>query len=201
MAAIPIDINKPSDYYIWEPSFRCSVPQLQTTSVEYIKMFGTPTTGDPDIDKTLANQEIITYLTIAKMVEFHRKGVPIKVLNYNDTKTIYEYIEHHIRCWKKRMEVGINIGGAPVEDLIAMDRFATDVHKHARHLISQEEIDSFFVKSMGRVQTVNRFNLLAPVKEELEVTRINADDEPVFPERDSMADVFKNSRFVGRKWT
>lgn len=199
--ALPIDPNKSSDYYIWEPLFKCAIPQLQTTSTTYLKMFGSPTTGDPDMDKVLANQELTTYITIAKMVEYYKKGVPVKVLKYSDTKTIYEYIEHHVRSWKQRLEKGINIGGAPVEDLIAMDQFATTVYQHARHLISQEEIDSFLIKSMNSVQSTNRFNVIKPLVDELQVTRINAeDDEPNFPQRDSLVDVFKNSRVMGRKW-
>lgn len=199
--AIPIDPNKPSDYYIWEPVFRCTIPQLQTTSTTYLRLFGSPTTGHPEIDKSLNDQTLTTYLTIAKMVEYYKKGVPVRVAQYKDTKTIYEYIENHIRAWKRRLETGINIGGAPIEDLITMDQFATSVYQHARHLIDQEEIDSFLIKSMNQVQSINKFNILKPlVTENEEVTKINVDDEPVFPQRDSLADVFKNSRVIGRKW-
>lgn len=199
--AIPIDPNKSSDYYIWEPVFRCKIPQLQSTSTTYLKIFGSPTTGHPEIDKELNNQELTTFLTIAKMVEYYKKGVPVKVVQYKDTKTIYEYIENHIRAWKNRIEKGINIGGAPVEDLILMDQFATSVYQHARHLIDQEEIDSFLIKSMNSVQSINRFNIIKQPVVEGEVTKINAqEDEPQFPQRDSFADVFKNSSVIGRKW-
>lgn len=198
--AIAIDPNTSSDYYIWEPRFRCSIPQLQTTSPTHMRLFGTHTTGDPDTDRVLANQDIVTFLTIADMVKHYKNGVPIKVLKYDDTKTIYEYIEHHIHCWKKRLETGINIGNAPIEDLITMDAFASTVYQHARHLINEDEINSFLIKAMGSVQKFNKFNLVKPLSVTNDITTINGDDEPEFSQRQSLADVFKNTKVGFRKW-
>lgn len=200
--SLEIDPNKDSSFYIWEPLFKVSISQLHTTSTTYLRMFGSPTTGDPDTDRVLANQDLVTYISIAKMIEHYKKGVAIRVINYNDTKRIYDYIENHIHAWKNNLQNGVNIGGAPIEDLIILDRFASTVYQHAKHLISQEELDSFLVKSMSKIQTINKFNIIKPLEDKVKTVTINASEEPEdkYVPRESLIDIFKNSSVGARKW-
>ena len=134
--------QKPTSYYIWEPLFRCRVPQLQTTSKEYLRHFGMPTTGNDAYDKDLANQLIDTAIPIAKMVEYFTKGIPVYIVKQADVKTIYEYIENHLLAWKRQLEQGVNIGGAPVDDLIAMDAFAK--YTNTQNITSPEKLQTVY---------------------------------------------------------
>lgn len=185
-----------TSYYIWEPLFRVRVPQLQTTSPEYIRHFGTPTTGDAAIDRDLANQLIDTAIPIAKMVEYYKKGIPVYIAKTSDTKIIYEYIENHLLAWKRRLEVGVNIANAPIDDLILLDKFANSVYEHAKYHFAPDVVESIFLRSMP--MGVGRSNFLVPQAPPPSTT--TEDNDNNYPKRESLTDHFKDRRVGVRKW-
>lgn len=190
-------------YYIWEYLFRCRVPQLQTTSAEYIRHFGVPTTGIPEYDKNLANQLVDTAIPIVKMVEYFKKGIPVYIIKQSDVKTIYEYIEQHIHAWKNNIQRGIHIGNAPIDDLIVMDQFANKIYEHAKYNFTKEMADSMLLRQMSSVMSVNKSNILKPIEDELKTVTVNAvEDDPNdgYKPRESFADLFKNRKIGERKW-
>lgn len=181
---------------IWDRLFHCRVPQLATTSEVYLKFFGTPTTGDRAIDKELSNQLIDTYINIATMVEHHSTGVAVYVVKRSDTKIIYDYIDQHLRAWTKVLERGINVGTAPIDDLIAMDNFANSVYTVAQHEMKEgEEISPFirYLNSMGGPMT-------RPVFADPRMKEVKSDTDDVSVARDSFSEIFKNQRIGPRKW-
>src|SRR5574343_2048969 len=109
---------------LWEYYYKARIPTLASRSIQDIREKGTPISGVPEIDKDLKNQWTTTYLTIRQMVEYFQEGISVKVVDIKDTKAIYEAISEHIHAWRERLERGINIGDAPIDDLIAMDQFA-----------------------------------------------------------------------------
>jgi hypothetical protein len=186
--------------YLWDYLYTVRVPQLETMSKEYMRAVGTYITGDRGIDNALANQWITTMIPIHQMVEYHKKGSQLRIVNVADTKEIYEHIANHLEAWKHQLERGINIGDAPIEDLIAMDRFAHDVYEHARYNFTEETVASILGR---RLEAVGRFNpnnfFQKPVKTaqgnvttENGITRINAEPESDTPERETYADFLKN---------
>lgn len=127
---------------IWERLYLVRVPSLDATSMSFLKMHGTYITGIKSIDDANVNNWMTTYINIAQMVDFYKEGVTVAVVNKDDTKAIYEAIEQHLVAWKSKLQYGINIGNAPVDDLMAMDQFANAVYDHAKHLLPREVIDS-----------------------------------------------------------
>ena len=123
---------------LWDELFTVRIPQLQMTTTHDIEKFGTYTTGDRGIDKAMSNQWRTTMLPISKMVEFYQEGCQIKIVYEADVKKIYEFISDHLNAWKDMLTNGINVGNAPVEDLIAMDAFANAVYEHAKYQFTQE---------------------------------------------------------------
>lgn len=196
--------NRDTTYYIWEILFRCRVPQLQTTSAEYIRHFGVPSTGIPEYDKSLANQLIDTAISIVKMVEYFKKGIPVYIVQQKDVKTIYEYIENHIHAWKNNIQKGVHIGNAPIDDLIAMDQFANKIYEHAKYNFTKEMADSLLLRQISGVMSVNKFNIIKPVEEEelktITVNAIEEDQDDGYAKRESFADLFKNRKVGDRKW-
>jgi hypothetical protein len=126
-----VDEKIPSHVYIFDRKFKCLVPQLDTTSKEYLKRFGMPSSGDKKIDMELANQLITTYKSIAEMVDLYSKGVNVRIPKISDCKLIYEFVEYHIVTWRNQLQRGLNNGQAPIDDLIAMDSFATAIYPYA----------------------------------------------------------------------
>lgn len=130
---------------IWEKLFLVSIPEIYATSETFVRMYGTPITLDRGIDAALSNQWFTRYMTIDNMVDLWKEGAHIKILSEDDIKEIYDLLSLHLEGWKSQLERGINIGAAPIQDLIAMDEFATATYKFARHHLTQEIVDSILL--------------------------------------------------------
>lgn len=192
--------------YLWDYLFKCRIPNLQTMSEEYIRFFGMPTTGDPGIDKALNDQWITTMIPISKMVEYSRQGISIKIVKYDDVKTIYNYISLHLQAWKNQIGNGLNIGDAPIDDLIALDEFANLVYDHAKYQFTRSMADSILARHLGTVNKLNKTNFFKPNininNPDDKITKINSiEEDNKLPERESLADIFKDRKIGARKWT
>lgn len=186
---------------IWDYLYYVRVPYLATMSVEYLREYGMPSSGDANIDKEQANQLLSTYLPIAKLVEYHKEGVPVRVINRDDVKKIYDAISDHLNAWKEQLTQGLNIGDAPIEDLLSMDRFANDIYGHVKYDLINRETESNFVKAISKFGFFGKKNSLVksptnrsiPFSGNINDLRYPVSSEPVLPERDSMSDMLKKS--------
>lgn len=192
----PVDTTK----RLWEHLYRVRVPYLRSRTIDDLRNTGTVISGIASYDKDIANQMQNMYLSVSGMIDYYKEGVPIRVIESKDTKQIYEDISNHLHAWKTRLEKGINIGDAPVEDLITMDRFANSVYEHAKFQFTAEMAQSIFAMHLNSVQRINASNfftkkatqLLTGKPGEEDVIRINADDKPKEEERDSLGEFFKS---------
>lgn len=195
-------IEQPKDttVAIWEWYFKVRVPYLQSRSIQELKLVGTVVSGNKDVDADIKNQWLTTMMPIAYMVELYQKSIPVKVVDIKDTKMIYDFISEHLYAWKEQLRQGINVGAAPINDLIAMDEFANLVYAHAKYQFTKDMADSL----LGRhLESIHRFNIHsffnpnilqsmdAQVKQTREGILISGQVEDV-PDRDSLADFFKD---------
>lgn len=203
--AIAVTPVSDTTVYIFDYKFKVKIPNLQTQSVEYIRFFGVPTTGDSQIDQALKEEWITTMLPISQMVTYSNEGIPIKVCSYEDIKTIYNYISLHLNAWKNQIGNGINIGDAPIDDLIALDAFANVVYDHAKFQFDRSIADSILARHIGAVTKFNKHNFFKPeiniAIQDGDITKINEIVEDIHPERESLADIFKDRKIGARKWS
>jgi hypothetical protein len=174
-------------------------------SADYIRVFGAHTTFDPAIDAELSKELITVMISIAEMIEYFQEGIVVHIVKQSDTKFIYEAISKHITRWRDALETGINVGAAPVDDLVVMDQFAQEVYPHATAHFDKNVVDSLFVRRLGSSGKFNPSNILKNLKntdKPAELAKI--DEEEVVPERQSMGDFFKDKSVrkpLGlRKW-
>lgn len=189
--------------FIFEYLYKVRIPNLQSMSPDYIKHFGMPTSGDAGIDAALANQLITTMLPISKMVDYHREGVAVYVVRQVDVKEIYDHISRHLHAWREQLEHGLNIGSAPIDDLIAMDEFANSVYDHAKYQFTRDTVDSLLLRQMSSTVRLNRDNFFKtkpPTETNVDgrgISRIHAAEDDL-PARESLTDIFRD-RKIGRK--
>ena len=112
-------------------------------------MFGLPSVGDPYIDSQFHNQLVDVMITINDMVEYYRKGVTVRITVHEDTKTIYEIIKNYLISWNQKLLNGINIGVAPIDDLVLLDKFASAIYPHAKSHFKAEDALKQLMGSMG----------------------------------------------------
>jgi hypothetical protein len=180
---------------LWERIFMVRVPQLDSTNTQYIKFFGTPTTGDKDIDQALANQPLTIYINIDKMVEYYRRNVRVAVVRRDDVKVIYDLIQAYLDFWKRKLAFVLHPGSAPMDDLIMLDRFAQAVHDSIRYEIHQQESMSPFESFL-----FNRFKAL-PIGDTTITGPVATRPEDIVPAvREGYSDEFKAHRKQAFAW-
>jgi hypothetical protein len=173
---------------IWDWLYRVRVPYLQSRTIEDIRMHGVVITGIEEFDRDIQNQWMTTMMPIADMVTYYRESVPIKVCDPRDVREIYDAITMHLQAWIQRLQIGINIHDAPIEDLITMDRFANTVYDEAKYQFTPEIADSLIIRQMQSVQRINPQNIFAPTK----INHLRQGDQDPYPARDGMGDFFKS---------
>ena len=175
-------------YYLWDVTFRCKTPYLQTTDIEYIKHFGMHTTTHMDIDRVLANQWIDTMLPIVKMVEYHQKGIPFRIVKDKDVKTVYEYIENHLQAWANAPKLSLNFTDIPVDDLIAMNEFANTLFPLVKQKYADENIKNASV-AFYRFLDVNGMGRFAGLKKHQTIEQTKQES---IPQREDLFSFFKS---------
>jgi len=191
---MPIVINETftTDYYIFEKLWWCRVPFNASRSVEHIKHFGTPMSGDPDRDRATANELVDRMLTIERMVEYTKTGVHVYVKNRNDCKEIYEAISLHLQSWKKHLESSLNTGDAPLQDLVDLDQFANLVYSHAKYQFTNQWMEDVLQRHISSSLRVSRGNMFV-AKPSIQPQDTRTDEEKLaeqYPDRQDMSDVF-----------
>lgn len=186
------DTTKP----IWENRYECMVSWLGTTSPEYLKYMGTPTTGDINVDRELMNQKIHTFKTINEMVDLHRTGVTVYIVNKETIKEIYDHVQNHLRAWIVHLDHGVNVHGAPIDDLLAMEAFADTVFGVIRYDITQTEANSPFMRELSKRGFMSKslFN---------NASKTIVDPDAIVdrgPKRESLSSIFKKQKIPGKRW-
>jgi len=171
------------DWYIFNPKFRATVPYIHSMSADYVKQFGTPTSGDRADDRAMLNERIDTMMTIDEMVEYYRKGVVVGVKLRDDVIKIYQHVTNYLVHWNRILTTQINILDAPFEDLELMNQFADAVYDHAKWDLPKVDHEEFVFMDQSPISNTS---ILQGTRGEIN----HEDGEYVPPQRDSFAEAF-----------
>ena len=193
---------------IWERLFWVRMPYLASRNLETMRVYGVRVSGIQQLDKERESEMITTELTIDAMFEKWRAGVTVRVMNYNDTEIIYRIIQDHILRWTEQLTYGVNIGNAPLKDLIELDEFATVVYQKAQGIFSPQQRQEALASNFSNMKIFTFQNVLnratKPVTggrierigDGVEVMHLN-EEKPVeekkgLPERSSFKEFFED---------
>ena len=123
---------------IWEDLYAVAIPQRFLINIESARARGVPTTGDEEVDSVLMREMTRTYRTINDIFELWRIGAPVEVINYDDTKKMYEAIQRHLKSWLDFMSRGIYLSDCPFDDLLELDQFANVVYDKSKFVFTKE---------------------------------------------------------------
>ncbi len=187
---------KNTEKKIFDELYLCRIPNYKTMSADYLKIFGTPTTFNNDIDNQLSKELLTVMIPISKMVEYFQDGIVVRIVKAADTKLIYENIQLHLTVWRNYLERGLNTGNAPMDDLIALDQFASAVYPHATAFFTPAQVDSLFSRQTAG-SIVNNSKIIQSLNKKIN----NQDKEKEeIAQRESLADFFKDKSMGIRKW-
>ena len=94
-----------------------------------------PTTEDKEFDRQLARQPAKFWLNCAQMAELCHNGYPVSLVEYNDSLTVYTYVQNHLEQAMKALLGSMHVLEAPLDDLMILEEFAGRVFAHARFLM------------------------------------------------------------------
>ncbi len=130
--------RQPQMAAIWEHLYAVAIPQRFMIDTESARARGVPTTGDEAVDGVLMGEMTRTYRTINDLFELWRKGAEIEVINYDDTKKMYDAIQLHLRAWVDYLQRGIYLSTCPFDDLLELDQFAGIVYDKSKFVFTKE---------------------------------------------------------------
>jgi hypothetical protein len=120
-------------------------------------------------------------------------GTDIRISKYEDVLRIFDVASEFIYYWKEKISRGINIGGAPFDKLIALDRFIAIIHPEAKYQFTDND-DQFPVTSyLKGLNTLNK-----TIENKVPIAKpgmTGFNKEPYDPsklEHDSLAHFFKS---------
>lgn len=163
--------------------FKVKVPYLQSMSIDTLRLRGVHQSGVSSIDNSVDKEWLTSMMSVAKMTDYYKEGIPLKIPSYKDIVEIYDIITNHINAWKYQIQNSINVRAAPIEDLILLDRFANSVYDKAKYQFTNDAYTSILAQYLGGANKHNPRNFFK--KEVVQKT-----DED-YAERDSLADFFK----------
>lgn len=182
-----VDETKDSSFYIFDVNFMIAVNQLDVTTGDYINQLGFIDSGDPGINREIANERIVIKASIATMVDYNRTGVNFHIVDKEDTVVIYEYIQNHLAKFATRMTGGhrLNKRNYPIDDLLALEILADKVYGFAKFQETGIDDRGFFEKMLSEAGLDSFFTGSGELSED-EIA-----DLPDNRERESFTDVFK----------
>lgn len=146
---------------LWEQYYPVRFRHFEAVSEDRIARFGTRVSGIGEIDREIERYMVESELSINQMLEFHRKGSIIRLINYDDSAEIYEIIQRHLIHAMEHIRSSVNgYDKDLLKDLIELDQFATVVYDKAKSIFTDRERAALYSNTLGKLQTLNYFNIL-----------------------------------------
>jgi hypothetical protein len=182
-----VDPNKDSSFYIWDVRFSINVRQLDVTTGDYINQLGWIDSGDPGINREIANEIITLRVPISEMIDYYRKGISFSVVNKEDTVVIFEYIQNHLERFASRINSNpLNKNTFPLDDLLVMEEFADQIYSHSKFREKKYNFRGNFQSIMDDIGLEDPDQLFSKPKTIEEISKENEEKR-----RESFSDLFK----------
>lgn len=136
---VPVD-QRTAHWYLFHRRYCVYVNEMQYRGVEHIKKFGVVMSGNEEYDSTVSKRVIKVMLTVAEMADLFAKQIFVSLVTPSDAKDIYQNVQSHITTWVEHMSMAYSTNNFPLEDLVALDEFASVVYPHAVKYFSGERV-------------------------------------------------------------
>lgn len=131
---LEINPDLDSSTYIFDVVFECKVRNADLISDNELREFGSFSTGMEMLDIDNMTQLVVANMSISAMAVHISKGYSLRYVHAQDVLKIYEFTQHHLQRWVGRLgSASLNGNGAPLDDLIKLDVFCSDVYEQAKY--------------------------------------------------------------------
>lgn len=138
-----VKAKHPNIVALFDFRYRVIMNQMDTVPLAERREFGHYSSGDKKIDQASAASYVPVYLTINDMIGNFEAGVPMRLSDPSDSRKIFEAITNHTGAWRKALRHVMNVGAAPVEDLILLETFASAIYERAKFVYVEKPKTQF----------------------------------------------------------
>lgn len=111
--------------------FRVAVQNKYLRTPEIIKVMGTPTTGNRNLDRRLQENYVEIMATPIACVEYYLMGATLKFANSAIPYMILRILRQHLRNWDYIVSTMYNVQAPPMEDIDDIAEFCECIIKYA----------------------------------------------------------------------
>lgn len=138
--------------------FRVAIQNKYLRTPEIIKVMGTPTTGNRNLDRRLQENYVEIMATPIACVEYYLMGATIKFANAAIPYMILRILRQHLRNWDYIVNTMYNVEAPPMEDIDDIAEFCECIIKYAgAHGDKHNNGSSFFLA--GRTKTTRNVHV------------------------------------------
>ncbi len=145
---------------IFKQLYLVRIPVLQMRSIEDIKEFGVPISGDERTDNMMSAESRQVMLPISRLVELFKQGCRIGIVIDSDSRRMYEAISLYLEIWKEKLVNRMNYTNIPQQDLVDLDEFAHAMYDRAKWHFT----DDFISLHMTAIRKSGVRGLLGAIK-------------------------------------
>jgi hypothetical protein len=147
--------NHTPAFKIFNYSYECIIASMHLAEITYLEQAGTVTSGNPEVDRVMAQEKVVARLSIQAMAEFHRDGVPFQLCHLADSAVIYRILYDHLKQWTDALNANpyLEIKDTTIEDLHTFDSLAAEIYKYARSQMQESPFHGKFQQFMGRLNS------------------------------------------------
>ena len=117
---------------IWDDLYTAMVPDQVTLNTEYLRVFGTYSSGHKEVDRMMESSTTTVKIPIIKMVEYFDLGVYVQIPRRESMLTIHRNIELYLGEWRHHLEHAIHTSLVQHKDLIlSLEKFSRMIYGKA----------------------------------------------------------------------
>lgn len=140
---------------IWDKLHNCLIPDQLTQQASYLRIYGTYTTGNEEVDAMVATNFTTVMIPVSRILEYFEDGIEIQIPSRETLITIHKDIELYLNEWRDRIKYDININIEDNKQLILnLEKLSKYIYNKAK---PNELIDNLFIKKqIGIVSPLHR---------------------------------------------
>lgn len=147
---------------IWNRLYTVLIPDHLTLNAEYVRRFGTHSTGNKRYDHMVSTNFTTVKIPIASILAYFEDGAEIQIPSREDMLQMHKDIELYLQEWKDHIKYDIN----------------SSLQEHKKMILSLEKLSkTLYEKARGRELVNTLFSkkdiglVLNPLQRHLEATK------------------------------
>lgn len=143
---------------IWEDLYTALIPDQVTLNPSYVRVFGTYSSGNKDVDRMMEGNLTMVKIPIIKMLEYYDNGITVQIPERENMLEIHRNIEKYLGEWRHHLHNAINSDLVEHKELVLnLEKFSKLIYGKAmpKEVVSNPMLQT----QMGLLNPLSRLNL------------------------------------------